>query len=55
MDLLIKNIEDLFEKYAIRDMLIPLIHSNHMEDFNFTLKQIVVPVTLLYLVEEPII
>lgn len=46
MNILIKKDKRLFEAYALRDALITLIHANHMEDFNFSLKQIGVSITL---------
>lgn len=46
MDLLLKEDKHLFDTYAIKDAIIPLIHGNYMEDFNFKLNEIGIPVTL---------
>jgi len=47
MDLLLKNDKSLFDDYAIKDAIIPLIHANYMEDFNFyENNEIGVPITL---------
>lgn len=47
MDLLLKKDKSLFDTYALKDAIIPLIHANYMEDFNFDkCKEIGVPITL---------
>jgi hypothetical protein len=46
MDLLLETDKDKFNSYAIKDAVIPLIHGNYMEDFNFKLNEIGIPVTL---------
>jgi hypothetical protein len=46
MELLLIKDKNLFESYALKDALITLIHSNYMEDFNFKLKEIGIPITL---------
>jgi len=46
MDLLLKNDKTLFDNYALKDAVIPLIHSNYMEDFSFNLKELGIPITL---------
>jgi hypothetical protein len=46
MDLLLKEDKALFSEYAIKDAIIPLIHSNYMEDFNFKLNEVGIPITL---------
>lgn len=46
MDLLLASDKALFESYAKKDAVITLMHSNHMEDFNFGLNGIGVPITL---------
>jgi hypothetical protein len=46
MDLLLKEDKKLFDRYAIRDAIIALIHCNYMEDHNFKLQGLGVPLTL---------
>lgn len=46
MDVLLRENKMLFEKYALQDAIIPLVHGNFMEDFNFTLKKLGIPITL---------
>jgi hypothetical protein len=46
MDKFLLRDKESFEKYAIRDALIVLKHSVAMEEFNFTVKQLGVPLTL---------
>ena len=46
MDKLLADDKDLFSEYALKDAVITLVHSNHMEDFNFRLNEIGVPITL---------
>jgi len=46
MDLLLRENKDLFDSYAIKDAIIPLIHASYMEDFNFKLNAIGIPITL---------
>jgi hypothetical protein len=46
MDILLMENRELFESYALRDAIITLVHSNHMEDFNFKLNGVGIPVTL---------
>jgi hypothetical protein len=46
MDLLLVQDKQLFIDYALRDAKITLIHANAMEDFNFGLNNIGVPVTI---------
>jgi hypothetical protein len=46
MDILLKEDKALFEVYAINDAIITLIHSIHMEDFNFKLHEVGIPITL---------
>lgn len=46
MDLLLKIDKDLFDSYAIKDAIIPLIHASYMEDFNFKYQGIGIPLTL---------
>lgn len=45
LDLLRDN-KDLFEKYAIQDSIITLKHASSMEDFNYNVNKIGVPLTL---------
>lgn len=46
MDLLLKEDKELFDRYAIKDAIIPLIHACYMEDFNFKLEGLGIPLTL---------
>src|SRR6185312_11473187 len=46
MDLLLRENKDLFDRYAIQDAIIPLIHASYMEDFNFKLNAVGIPITL---------
>lgn len=46
MDVLLKTNKTKFEEYAIRDALIALIHASWMEDFNFSLGGLGIPLTL---------
>lgn len=46
MRLLLKENKDLFDTYAVRDSLITLKHACSMEEFNFTVGKIGVPLTL---------
>jgi len=46
MDLLLKEDKELFDRYAIRDAIIALIHGNYMEDHNFKLQGLGIPLTL---------
>lgn len=46
MDVLIEENKSLFERYALQDALITLVHANHMEDFNFSLKKLGIPIIL---------
>lgn len=46
MDLLLKIDKGLFEKYAIQDAIIPLIHACYTEDFNFKYHGLGIPLTL---------
>lgn len=46
MDLLLKTDKTLFDNYALKDAVIPLIHSNYMEDFSFNQKELGIPITL---------
>jgi len=46
MDLLLKVNKVKFEEYAIKDAVIPLIHASYMEDFNFKLHGLGIPLTL---------
>jgi hypothetical protein len=46
MDLLLKTDKNLFDSYAIKDAIIPLIHASFMEDFNFKLNGLGIPLTL---------
>jgi len=46
MDLLLKTDKTLFDAYALKDAIITLIHSNYMEDFNFKLNEVGIPITL---------
>jgi hypothetical protein len=46
MDLLLKIDKELFDSYAIKDAIIPLIHASYMEDFNFKLQGLGIPLTL---------
>jgi hypothetical protein len=46
MDVLLKEDKDLFERYAIQDSIITLKHGNTMEEFNFTLGKLGVPLTI---------
>ena len=43
---LLKDNKDLFEKYAIQDSIITLKHASSMDDFNFSVNKIGVPITL---------
>jgi hypothetical protein len=43
---LLKDNKDLYEKYAIQDSIITLKHASTMEDFNFTVDKMGVPITL---------
>ena len=46
MDLFLKEDFENFKEYALKDSLITLIHASYMEDFNFKLGQIGIPITL---------
>lgn len=46
MNLLLKIDKELFESYAIKDAIIPLIHASYMEDFNFKHQGLGIPLTL---------
>lgn len=46
MDKLLEENRELFEEYAMRDAVIPLIHANYMEHFNFRLNEFGIPITL---------
>lgn len=46
MDRLLVEDRALFEEYAMRDAVIPLIHANYMEHFNFQLNEFGIPITL---------
>jgi hypothetical protein len=46
MDILLEQDKRLFIDYALRDAEITLIHANSMEDFNFGLNNIGIPVTI---------
>lgn len=46
MELVLSTDRALFTEYAMRDAEITLMHSNYMDDFNFGLKGIGVPITL---------
>jgi hypothetical protein len=46
MDVLLEKDKQLFIDYALREAEIILIHANAMEDFNFGLNNIGVPVTI---------
>jgi hypothetical protein len=46
MDLLLKVDKELFDSYAIKDAIIPLIHASYMEDFNFKYQGLGIPLTL---------
>lgn len=46
MDKLLLENKELFEEYAMRDAVIPLIHANYMEHFNFQLNEFGIPITL---------
>ena len=46
MDLLLKKDKELFDSYALKDAVIPLIHGNFMEDYVFRLNELGVPITL---------
>src|ERR1043165_5983446 len=46
MDLLLRVNKEKFVSYAVKDSIIPLIHANYMEDFNFKLKSVGIPLTL---------
>ena len=46
MDIFLKNDKPKFEAYALRDALITLVHASWMEDFNFSLGGIGVPLSL---------
>lgn len=46
MDLLLKIDKELFDSYAIKDAIIPLIHASYMEDFNFKYQGLGIPLTL---------
>jgi hypothetical protein len=46
MDVLLATDKKRFTDYAVRDAVIPLIHGNFMEHFNFQLKGIGIPITL---------
>jgi len=46
MDLLLKIDKELFDSYAVKDAIIPLIHASYMEDFNFKYQGLGIPLTL---------
>jgi hypothetical protein len=46
MDMLLKIDKELFDSYAIKDAIIPLIHASYMEDFNFKYQGLGIPLTL---------
>lgn len=46
MDVLLRDDKKLFEEYATRDAIIPVVHANFMEQFNFQLNELGVPITL---------
>lgn len=46
MDVLLATDKNRFTNYAVRDAVIPLIHGNFMEHFNFQLNEIGIPITL---------
>jgi len=46
MDVLLKENKKLFDDYAIKDALIALVHGTYMEDFNFKIGGLGVPITL---------
>ena len=46
MDILLREDKELFERYAVRDAIISLIHGIYMEDFNFNLHSLGIPLTL---------
>lgn len=46
MSILLEEDKELFEKYAIRDSEITLKHASTMEEFNFSLEKLGVPLTL---------
>jgi len=46
MDVLLATDKNRFTDYAVRDAIIPLIHGNYMEHFNFQLKELGIPITL---------
>jgi hypothetical protein len=41
-----KEEPDRFKEYAMRDAIITLVHAMYMEDFNFKLGNMNIPVTL---------
>ena len=45
-EFLLKVNKEKFDEYAINDAIIPLIHACYMEDFNFNLKTLGIPLTL---------
>jgi hypothetical protein len=46
MERLIKEDKELFERYAIRDAVIGLVHASYMEEYNFKLGYLGIPMTL---------
>jgi hypothetical protein len=46
MDKLLETDRELFDKYAIQDAVITLIHSWFMEEYNFNLGGVGIPVTI---------
>jgi hypothetical protein len=46
MDVLLKENKAKFETYAVRDALISLVHASWMEDFNFSLGGLGIPLSL---------
>jgi hypothetical protein len=46
MDLLLKKDKELFDSYALKDAVIPLVHGNFMEDYVFRLNELGIPITL---------
>jgi hypothetical protein len=46
MDTLLATDKEKFETYALRDALIALVHASWMEDFNFSLGGVGIPLTL---------
>jgi hypothetical protein len=46
MDVLLHTDKKRFTEYALRDAIIPLIHGNFMEHFNFQLQELGIPITL---------